>query len=176
MVTGARRIPPVPVFDVSQTEGEPLPALETAAAGAVGGLVPALVAIAGDLDVTVELLSDAAWSHGQSKGVCRWPDDEEEPPRIEVNEGLPEADLAVTLVHEYAHALLHGEGDKARGKREVEAEAVAYVVGRYLGLDVGGSAFYLAAWSEEAAAQVEERLGRISTMAKTIIEAIDIDE
>ena len=46
-------------------------------------------------------------------------------------------DLARTLIHEYAHALLHFDvdDDTERAKREVEAEAVAYVVGRYFGLD-----------------------------------------
>jgi len=59
-----------------------------------------------------------------------------------------DADLARTLIHEYAHALLHFDvdDDTERSKREVEAEAVAYVVGRYCGLDTSGSAFYLAAW------------------------------
>jgi len=52
------------------------------------------------------------------------------------------------MIHEYAHALLHFDvdDDTERSKREVEAEAVAYVVGRYCGLDTSGSAFYLAAW------------------------------
>jgi len=49
--------------------------------------------------------------------------------------------------HEYAHALLHFDVDETeRSKREVEAEAVAYVVERYCGLDTSESAFYLAAW------------------------------
>jgi len=66
-----------------------------------------------------------------------------------VRERENEADLARTLIHEYAHALLHFDvdDDTERSKREVEAEAVAYVVGRYCGLDTSGSAFYLATWS-----------------------------
>lgn len=46
-----------------------------------------------------------------------------------------------------------------RSKREVEAEAVAYVVGRYCGLDTSGSAFYLAAWESDDPEIVRERLG-----------------
>ena len=34
-------------------------------------------------------------------------------------------------------------------KREVKAEAVGDVVGRYFGLDTSGSAFYLAAWQDD---------------------------
>jgi len=62
-----------------------------------------------------------------------------------------EADLADADPREYAHALLHFDvdDDTERSKREVEAEAVAYVVGRYCGLDTSGSAFYLAAWESD---------------------------
>jgi len=71
----------------------------------------------------------------------------------------------VTLIHEYAHALLHVDVDDAteRAKREVEAEAVAYIVGRYFHLDTSGSAFYLAAWQDDDAEGLQERLGRISS-------------
>jgi len=48
--------------------------------------------------------------------------------------------------------------DTERSKREVEAEAVAYVVGRYCGLDTSGSAFYLAAWESDDPEVVRERL------------------
>ena len=60
-----------------------------------------------------------------------------------------------------------------RSKREVKAEAVAYIVGRYCGLDTSGSAFYLAAWESDDPEVVRERLGRISTTAEEIIDAID---
>jgi hypothetical protein len=77
----------------------------------------------------------------------------------------------VTLVHEYAHALLHFDGDDEpeRAKREVEAEAVAYIVGRYFDLDTSGSAFYLAAWQDDDPDVVQDRLGRISSTAQKII-------
>lgn len=54
--------------------------------------------------------------------------------------------LRETLIHVYAHDPLHFAVDDGteRSKREVEAEAVAYAVGRYCGLDTTGSAFYLA--------------------------------
>ena len=78
---------------------------------------------------------------------------------------------APTLIHEFAHARLHSgvRDEDERGKREVEAEAVAYVVGRYFGLDTSGSAFYLAAWADEDAETLQERLGRISGTAESII-------
>ncbi len=42
----------------------------------------------------------------------------------------------------------HEEIDRAT--KGVEAEAVAYVVGRHFGVDVSDSRFYLAGWSGEA--------------------------
>ena len=80
----------------------------------------------------------------------------------------------MTLVHEYAHALLHFNGDDEpeRAKREVEAEAVAYIVGRYFDLDTSGSAFYLAAWQDDDVESIQERLGRISSTAQEIIDTV----
>jgi len=81
----------------------------------------------------------------------------------------------VTLIHEFVHALLHsGVDDRLeRSKREVEAEAVAYIVGRYFGLDTNGSAFYLAAWQDEDTGAIVDRLNQISTTAQNIIEQIE---
>jgi hypothetical protein len=77
----------------------------------------------------------------------------------------------VTLFHEFAHALLHFDIDDGteRSKREVEAEAVAYIVGRYCGLDTSGSAFYLAAWEADDPEAVRDRLDRISRTADELI-------
>ena len=63
-------------------------------------------------------------------------------PLVEVRDRENEVDLARTLIHEYTHALLHFDvdDDTERAKREVEAEAVAYVVGRYFGLDTSRKA------------------------------------
>ena len=58
-------------------------------------------------------------------------------------------------------------------KTEVEAEAVAYVVGRYYSLDTSGSAFYLAAWESDNPEIVREHFDRISTTAEEIIDALN---
>jgi hypothetical protein len=59
-----------------------------------------------------------------------------------------------------------------RAKREVEAEAVAYIVGRYCGLDTSGSAFYLAAWKSDDPEVIRDRLDRISRTAEEVIESL----
>ncbi|WP_233737812.1 hypothetical protein [Halocatena pleomorpha] len=96
-------------------------------------------------------------------------------PVVEAKARPNQADLAVTLIHEYAHALLHFDVDDEaeRSKREVEAEAVAYIVGRFLGLDTSGLAFYLAAWQDDDPGMIQDRLGRISSTAQEIIDVVD---
>ena len=103
------------------------------------------------LGATVRIIPADEWTHGEAKGICEQLNLVDMQPRIEIRDRENDADLARTLVHEYAHALLHFDvdDDTERSKREVEAEAVAYVVGRYCGLDTSGSAFYLAAWESD---------------------------
>ena len=160
---------PTAVFDVSQTEGEPLPELETEATGNVDDLVPALLDAAPTLDIDVRVLNAAKWEHGDAKGVCKHPNLHECQPVVEAKARSNQVDLAVTLIHEYAHALLHFDVDDEPERAKREIEAVAYIVGRYFDLDTSGSAFYLAAWQDDDAESIQERLGRISSTAQEII-------
>ncbi|WP_226013593.1 ArdC-like ssDNA-binding domain-containing protein [Halomicrobium salinisoli] len=165
---------PAPVFDIAQTEGESLPELDREATGDSDDLVPQLTDAADELDVTVRVVPQEEWTHGAAKGVCEQLSLIDAQPIVEVRDRANEADLARTLIHEYAHALLHFDvDDTERSKREVEAEAVAYVVGRYCGLDTSGSAFYLAAWESDDPAVVRDRLDRISRTARELIEVLE---
>ena len=166
---------PAAVFDISQTEGEPLPELETDATGDAEDLVPVLLDAADDLDVEVRIVDAADWEHGDAKGICKYRSQRNLQPVVEAKARANQADLAVTLIHEYAHAALHADvaDETERAKREVEAEAVAYIVGRYFGLDTSGSAFYLAAWQDDNADAIQDRLGRIGSTAEEIIETVD---
>ncbi len=168
---------PAPVFDISQTDGEPLPELNTEATGDTGDLVEQLTEVADELGVTVRIVPKKEWTHGEAKGVCEGLSLYDMQPRVEVRDRDNAADLVRTLIHEYAHALLHFDvdDDTERSKREVEAEAVAYVVGRYCGLDTSGSAFYLAAWESDDSDVVRDRLDRISTTAEEIIDTLEGD-
>ena len=165
---------PAPVFDISQTEGEPLPELEADATGDADELVPALLEESKALEVDVEVISKPAWTHGDAEGICHYRSPAERP-LVEVQNRENSAALAVTLVHEYAHALLHGDVDNEteRSKRELEAEAVGYIVGRYFGLDTSGSAFYLAAWEGDEPETILDHLERISSTAAEIIDTVD---
>ncbi|MWG33718.1 ArdC-like ssDNA-binding domain-containing protein [Halomarina oriensis] len=169
---------PVPVFDVSQTEGEPLPEVDMAASGDASALYPALEAVAQERGYDYSLVPEAEWSHGSARGVCA---PRADPPVIEVLKRENTADLARTAIHEFAHAELHAErSDDEPSTTEVEAEAVAYVVAQHFGLDASTSALYVTAWSGEAVETIDERLGRIQRTARELIDAVrshvNIDE
>jgi hypothetical protein len=162
---------PVPVFDVSQTAGEPLPELDTAArGGSAATLDRVLTAGHEGLGLDVALVEPEAWSHGDAAGVCHHGGTT---PTVRVKDRAPGA-TAGTLLHEYAHAVLHDGAlpNDERAAREVEAETVAYLAGRRLGLDTERSARYLAAWDGDAAETVRERLGRIQRTTTQILDAV----
>lgn len=129
------------------------------------------MALGDEWEIETAVVAEDEWSHGEARGVCIYSGAR---PRVEVKDRPNDADLATTLVHELAHARLHNgvREEDERAKREVEAEAVAYVVGRHFGLDTSGSAFYLAAWGDEDAETLQERLGRISSNAQEIIRSL----
>jgi len=166
---------PTSVFDISQTEGEPLPELETEVHGDPDGLVDALLSASEEIDVDARIVDPADWEHGDARGVCKRRSPSTTNPVVEAVDRENQADLASTLIHEYAHALLHFgcEDDPERASREVEAEAVAYIASRHFGLDADNAAFYLAAWDGEASETVRDRLDRISRTASAIITSIE---
>ena len=88
----------------------------------------------------------------------------------------------MVLAHEWAHELLHRSGERpARDTRELEAEAVAFVIGEAVGLDVGeavgldaGEAardyVHLYRGDREA---LQTSLDRIQRTSATILKALD---
>ncbi|MFC7078037.1 ArdC-like ssDNA-binding domain-containing protein [Haloarcula halophila] len=166
---------PASVFDISQTEGEPLPELETETHGDPEGLVEDLLAGTDEIGVDAQLVESDEWDHGAAKGVCTRRSVTTTNPVVEVKHQDNRAAVASVLIHEFAHAKLHFDvqDDTERDKREVEAEAVAYIVSRHFGLDPDNSAFYLAAWDGDAAETLRDRLDRISSTAADLIDAVE---
>jgi hypothetical protein len=98
--------------------------------------------------------------------------------RIQVLVGLLPASEFMVLAHEFAHELLHHGDDRpsSRDTRELEAEAVAFVVGQASGLDVTDAARdYIHLYRGDSAA-LAESLGRIQRTAATVLTAIGSDE
>ena len=130
----------VSVFDVSQTEGKPLPDFGPkelsgdmedfdAFYGAVSEFSPAEIRFD-------EIPGDAKGYYSSSNK------------EIVIRDGMSEAQTAKTMVHEVAHAWLHDREKMAsrsekknRSEIETEAESVAFVVSSHFGLDTSGLFF-----------------------------------
>lgn len=152
------------VFDVSQTDGEPLP--ETASpVGDPGGALDRLRAAihADGIEVTdVDALGGAL---GVSRGG-----------RIDVLRTLDPATAFVVLAHEYAHERLHHGTDRpeARNVRELEAQAVAFVVSTASGVDaLAMSADYLHLYRGDRSA-LAASLQRIQRTATAILQRMAV--
>ena len=95
---------------------------------------------------------------------------------VVITDETSRAQVFKTLVHELAHALLHGTDDHhSRPEMEVEAESVAFVVSSVLGLETGDYSFgYVASWSGEknAQAMVLQSGQRIVKATNKILDAI----
>lgn len=150
------------VFDVSQTEGDPLPDL-ICATGDPGDLYPALAVVIERAGIVIETLDVIPGSFGAYGVSCGG--------RILIRADLPPANGFRTLVHEYAHEILHKKGIReSKTIRETEADATAFIVCRHFGIECD-SAEYLMLY--DSTTQV--LLGRLETIRATacaIIEAI----
>ncbi len=116
------------VFDVSQTDGADLPDMHQVS-GDPGANSERLAAFIRSRGVTLVYNANIAPALGMSYGG-----------RIAILPGQSKAEEFTTLVHETAHELLHkAERRTATTKtvRETEAEAVAFVVGKAVGLVTG---------------------------------------
>ncbi len=118
------------VFDVSQTEGADLPEMREIS-GDPGENSERLAAFVRSRGITLVYNPNIAPALGMSYGG-----------RIAILPGQSKAEEFSTLVHETAHELLHkAERRTATTKtvRETEAEAVAFVVGKAVGLVTGSA-------------------------------------
>lgn len=162
----------VHVFDLAQTEGEPLP--EVSVALVEGDLpshweqVSGLIVGAGfDLQVAdVERL-------GEANGITDWQHRD-----VVVRASLPGAQRFKTAVHELAHIRLHeptSDGrPSCRGVVEVEAESVAYMVCAALGIDSAGYSLpYVASWSGGDVTKVAATANRVIGCARQVLTQLE---
>lgn len=161
---------PVSVFDVSQTEGEPLPELPVPLlTGEAGGpLMDALLLLCQEEGVHValargELPGAAAGAYWQAEKTIRL-------------RGGPMRQMVKTLAHELGHHFhetrLGGEAE-SRAERETIAESVAYVVCSHFGLDTGERSFpYVAIWAKQSAT-LKNALQRIQTLSAAVIDRVE---
>jgi hypothetical protein len=154
------------VFDVSQTDGEPLPTLVDEVAGGVERYASILDAVRAVSAYPVEFVADLLEG---TKGFFRRGE------LIAIREGMSEGQTVKTALHELAHSRLHDgdpEGMPDRAMREVQAESVAYAVSAALGLDTSGYSFgYVASWAVgKTDEEMRACLQVVRDAAKTMVE------
>lgn len=164
-----------PVFDVSQTSGEPIPKPIYDLEGKFETpeqffkVFKAVEAIS-PVPIKIEPIEGTARGYYHKKNK-----------EIIVKTGLGEVMTLKTLIHEITHAKLHSEstcifGDEKYSQQEFEAESVAYIVSNHLGIDTSKYSFgYLASWTEQGKTieSFTESLDRITKEAQQIIESLD---
>ena len=153
------------VFDVSQTEGKELPEFSERVSGSAGEYRDRLVDFVIAQGIALEFKESIAPALGVSYGG-----------KIALLPGQTSAEEFSTLVHELAHEMLHkAERRTATTKtvRETEAEAVAFVVGKTIGLQNGrASADYIHLYHGNAAL-LTESLEVIQKTSALILSAIE---
>ena len=165
---------PVYVFDVSQTEGDPIPELVHRLDYSVDGyekIKDALIRTAG-CDVIFEPMAEDSSINGFFNPVKN---------EIHIREGMSEAQTIKTLLHEASHQILHPAtlSDKTKQDKELEAESSAYCVASWLygadGIDTGDYSFgYLASWSQgKEIKELTECVENIKRASGILIDRLD---
>ena len=174
---------PVKVFDVSQTEGRPLPSLVTDLTGNVQHYEAFMEALrrTSPMPIYMEPLRPGL------DGLCNFTKQ-----AISIREGMSQVQTVCATVHETAHAVLHNKehtrltaaaGDetkeppkpKDKNTMEVEAESVSYTVCQYYGIETGANSLgYIATWSKDRSLpELKASLETISKTASALITSID---
>jgi len=169
-VSNGPRFKLVPVFDVRQTYGEPLPELVENLTGNVAhyeAYMDALRAIS-PLPIVFEPMRE------DQDGYCRYGE------QIGIREGMSEIQTISAVVHEIAHAKLHDmnltadQTPKSKTVKEVEAESVSYVVNQHFGIETSPNSFgYLAEYGSREMPELKASLDTIRKESNTLINAID---
>ena len=167
----------VSVFDVSQTEGEPLPSLGVEElAGDVERYQDFFKALEQTSPVPMTFEDIPGGSHGYYHLTEK---------RIAIQENMSELQTLKTAIHEIAHAKLHAIDPEApvteqqnrpdSRTREVQAESVAYTVCQHYGLDTSDYSFgYVAGWSSgKDLKELKASLETIRATAHELITTID---
>lgn len=165
---------PVTVFDVSQTEGMPLPQLAHDLSGNVANYDVFMEALrrSSPVPISIEVMGG---------GMDGYFDLEHQD--IAIRKGMSEVQTVSAVIHEMAHALLHNRTkdteektpELSRSTEEVQAESISYAVCAYYGIATGENSFgYIVSWSKDKTLpELRESLEVISKTADGLISDID---
>lgn len=162
------------VFDISQTDGEPIPSLE----------VNELTASVKDyalLTAAIEQVSPVPMRFDEIEGDAKgyYSDADKE---ICIQVGMGESQTIKTMIHEVAHAMLHNSDfmkqngeEKDRLTKETEAESIAFTVCSALGIDTSDYSFpYVASWaSGKEMKELKDSMDTIRLTAADFLEKLE---
>lgn len=162
------------VFDVSQTDGEPIPSLEVSELTASVkdyALLTAAIEQVSPVPIRFTEIS------GEAKGYYSDADKE-----ICIQTGMGESQTIKTMIHEVAHAMLHNSDfmkqngeEKDRLTKETEAESIAFTVCSALGIDTSDYSFpYVASWaSGKEMKELKDSMDTIRLTATDFLEKLE---
>jgi antirestriction protein ArdC len=159
------------VFDVSQTEGEPVPEIIHELKGTSEEIQ--------ELRQTItRVLGSDGYEVGEEHLVGRhYGYVSKETARVVTKEGVDDLQAVKTLIHEKAHVAMHvgiPTDEIPKEQRELEAESVAFVVLNYYGLDTSEYSFaYVSSWSDGDTKRIAASGDRIHHAASSIIDAME---
>ncbi len=154
------------VFDITQTEGAPLPNVEVPVLEGEGDrtLYGRLEEVARSEGLPVDWVGDDELNEG-TMGYYH-PKER----RIALREASP-LQMTKTLAHELAHYF--NEAECSSAAEETRAEAIAYVVCSHFGMDTGARSFpYVAVWSREPRF-LKRVLGQVQRISSLMIDRIE---
>lgn len=159
------------VFDISQTSGDPLPSLVHDLTGSSNEVKAIIQTIQSVCTIPIEFKTeteDLSFMTG-AKGYYSPRKD-----KIVINKDLEDLQTAKTLIHEYAHSILHKETDKNQSQREIEAESLAFVICDHFGIDTSEYSFgYIASYANKDYSELKSILVNIQSKAHEMIELIE---
>ena len=169
------RFKPVTVFDVSQTDGNPLPKLAQSLHGGVAQYEAFLEALRRSAPVPIEFEAMELGTDGYFSADQQ---------RIAIREGMSQVQTISAVLHEVAHSKLHDYDrivdagpphKKDRRTEEVEAESISYSVCQYYGIETAENSLgYIASWSKgKELKELKASLEAIQKTASVLIDDID---
>lgn len=165
----------VPVFDISQTDGDALPAVTRLVPELLTGDAPAELQARAEKHVAALGYSfsfEIDASHASANGVTHF-----DTRKVTVRPDRDAAQQAKTTIHEIAHIELdHGGRDISTDQAEVEAESVAYIVCSIAGLDsLPYSVPYVAGWAGGDESKIEAAAKLVLKVADKIVKELGLE-
>ena len=159
------------VFDISQTSGEPLPTFVHDLTGSSQEVQALIQTIQTICTIPIEFKTETE-DLSLLTGAKGYYSPHEE--KIVVNKDLEDLQIAKTLIHEYAHSLLHKQTNKTHSQREIEAESLAFVLCDHFGIDTSEYSFgYIAGYADKEFDELKSILLNIQSTAHEMIEKIE---